>query len=170
MVKLADNRKKYKYEDGMDRPDDKLIPFLDNEFVVGFKEDRLFYSKDFDVAMYKKIKEEGMTYVQAYNALGFDTDILGTDRANAAGKRVMEKARNNKLFTIDETSYDGSVPMEQMGQLSPEEERAYLKARTRYLEEMLLAQKKSDPNWRSSLSDRRTGCKSRPLRNGGFLY
>lgn len=142
MVKLADNKTKYKYEDGMDRPDDKLIPFLDNEFVVGFKEDRLFYSKDFDVAMYKKIKEEGMTYVQAYNALGFDTDILGTDRANAAGKRVMEKARNNKLFTVDETSYDGSVPMEQMGHLSAEEERAYLKARTRYLEEMLLAQKK----------------------------
>lgn len=141
-MKLVDHRKKYKYEDGTDRPDDKIIPFLDNEFVAGFKEDRLFYSKDFDVAMYKKITEEGMTYVQAYNALGFDTEILGENRANAAGKRVMEKARQNKLFTIDEGSYDGSVPMEEMGKLSPEEERAYLKARTRYLEEMLLAQKK----------------------------
>ena len=83
-----------------------------------------------------------MTYVQAYNALGFDTAVLGTDRANAAGKRVMEKARNNKLFTIDETSYDGSVPLEQMGAMTPEEERAYLRARTRYLEEMIIAQKK----------------------------
>lgn len=141
-MKLADHRKKYKYEDGTDRPDDKIIPFLDNEFVAGFKEDRLFYSKDFDVAMYKKITEEGMTYVQAYNALGFDTEILGENRANAAGKRVMEKARQNKLFTIDEGSYDGSVPMDEMGKLSPEEERAYLRARTRYLEEMLQAQKK----------------------------
>lgn len=141
-MKLVDHSKKYKYEDGTDRPDDKIIPFLDNEFVTGFKEDRLFYSKDFDIAMYKKIKEEGMTYVQAYNALGFDTKVLGENRANAAGKRVMEKARQNKLFTIDESSYDGSVPRDEMGNLTPEEERAYLKARTRYLEEMLLAQKK----------------------------
>ena len=141
-MKLVKDEKRYKYADGTDRPDDKIIPFLDNTFVTGFKEDRLFYSKDFDVAMYKKITEEGMTYVQAYNALGFDTAVLGTDRANAAGKRVMEKARNNKLFTIDETSYDGSVPLEQMGAMTPEEERAYLRARTRYLEEMIIAQKK----------------------------
>ena len=141
-MKLADKSKKYKYSDGSDRPDDKLIPFLDNEFVTGFKEDRLFYSKDFDISMYKKIHDDGMTYVQAYNALGFDTNVLGTDRANAAGKRVMQKARDNKLFTIDAANYDGSVPMEQMGDLTPEEERAYLKARNHYLEEMLLAQKK----------------------------
>lgn len=149
--------KKYKFEDGSDRPDEKIIPFLDNEFVVGFKEDRLFYSKDFDIAMYKKIHEEGMTYVQAYNALGFDTNVLGEDRANAAGKRVMQKARDNKLFTIDESNYDGSVSMEQMENLSPEEERAYLKARNHYLEEMLVAQKKSMSNWRSSLHHRGTG-------------
>ena len=83
-----------------------------------------------------------MTYVQAYNALGFDTNILGEDRAYSAGKRVMQKARDNKLFTVDETNYDGSVSREQMGNLTPEEERAYLVARNHYLEEMLLAQKK----------------------------
>lgn len=148
-MKFVDNKKKYKYADGTDRPDDKIIPYLDNEFVTGFKEDRLYYSKDFDVAMYKKIHDEGMTYVEAYNALGFDTKILGENRANAAGKRVMEKARVHKLFTTSETSYDGSVPFEKMGQLTPEEERAYLKARTHYLEEMLLTQKKI----RSELED-----------------
>ena len=132
---------KYKYSDGTDRPDDKIIPFLDNPFVSGFKEDRLYYTKDFDVALYKKI-QEGMTYVEAYNALGFDTKVLGEDRANAAGKRVMRKARDHKLFMEDASSYDGSVPLEEMGGLSPEEERAYLKARTHYLEEMLAAQKK----------------------------
>ena len=141
-MKLAGDKKKYTYEDGTDRPDDRIIPFLDNGFVVGFKEDRLYYSKDFDIAMYKKIHDEGMTYVEAYNALGFDTSVLGEDRANSAGKRVMEKARNNKLFTVDETSYDGSVPAEMMGNMSPEEERAYLKARTRYLEELIKTQKK----------------------------
>ena len=143
-MKLVKNEEKYKFPDGTDRPDDKIIPFLDNPFVVGFKEDRLFYSKDFDVAMYKKINDEGMTYVEAYNSLGFDTNVLGENRANAAGKRVMEKARNHKLFTVDESSYDGSVPMEEMGKLSPEEERAYLKARNHYLEEMLATQKKME--------------------------
>ena len=141
-MKLVDNSKKYKYSDGTDRPDDKIIPFLDNEFVTGFKEDRLYYSTDFDIAMYKKIHDEGLTYVQAYNALGFDTNVLGENRANAAGKRVRQKARDDKRFTIDASNYDGSVPMEQMGNLTPEEERAYLKARNHYLEEMLLAQKK----------------------------
>lgn len=142
-MKLVKREEKYKYPDGTDRPDDRIIPFLDNPFVVGFKEDRLFYSKDFDVALYKKIHDEGMTYVEAYNALGFDTKVLGENRANAAGKRVMEKARDHKLFTVDESSYDGSVPMEEMGELSPEEERAYLKARNHYLEEMLVTQKKN---------------------------
>lgn len=139
-MKLA-AKQKYKYSDGTDRPDDKIVPFLDNPFVSGFKEDRLYYTKDFDVALYKKI-QAGMTYVEAYNSLGFNTAVLGEDRANAAGKRVMQKARDHKLFTVDETSYDGSVSREEMGELSPEEERAYLKARTHYLEEMLSAQKK----------------------------
>ena len=143
-MKLVKREEKYKYPDGTDRPDEKIIPFLDNPFVAGFKEDRLFYSKDFDVAMYKKIHDEGMAYVDAYNALGFDTNVLGENRANAAGKRVMEKARDHKLFTIDESSYDGSVPMEEMGKLSPEEERAYLRARNHYLEEMLVTQKKME--------------------------
>jgi len=133
---------KYKYADGMDRPDDKIIPFLDNEFVTGFKEDRLFYSKDFDIAMYKKITEEGMTYVEAYNALGFDTKVLGENRANAAGKRIMQKAKDNKLVTVDASSYDGTVPIEQMGNLTTEEKIAYLQARNHYLEEMIQVQKK----------------------------
>lgn len=125
-----------------ERPSEKIIPFLDNPFVAGFKGDKLIYSKDFDVALYKKIVEEKLSYVDAYNALGFDTAVLGENRANTAGRRVMEKAREHKLFPKDEASYDGSVPVEKMGDLSPEEERAYLKARTHYLEEVLKAQKK----------------------------
>ncbi len=139
---------KYKFKDdartvnGVEMPSDEILPFLDNPFVADFKGDRLYYTKDFDVAMYKKIHDEGMTYVEAYNALGLDTKVLGEERANAAGKRVMQKARDNKLFTEDETNYDGSVAREDMGDLTPEEELAYLKARTHYLEEMIQAQKK----------------------------
>ena len=123
-------------------PNYELIPFLDNEFIKDVSGSKLYYTKDFYVAMYKKIHDEDMSYVAAYNALGFDTTILGEDRANSAGKRAVEMAENHKLYTQDETNYDGTVPREMMGDLSDEEELAYLKARTHYLETMLEAQKK----------------------------
>ena len=129
-------------EEGMELPPDELVPFLDNPFMDDFHGHAIVYAKDFYVAMYKKIHDEGMTYVEAYNALGFDTKILGENRANAAGKRVMKMAAQNKLFTTDPASYDGSVPREEMGELSPVEELAYLKARNIYLEALVEAQKK----------------------------
>ena len=128
--------------DGIELPPDEIVPFLDNPFLGTFHGHTIVYHKEFYVAMYKKIHEEGMTYVEAYNALGFDTKILGENRANSAGKRVMQRARENKLFTVDPSNYDGSVPREEMGNLAPEEEIAYLKARNMYLEELVEAQKK----------------------------
>ena len=128
--------------DGVEMPPDEIAPFLDNPFLDTFHGHTIVYHKEFYVAMYKKIHEEGMTYVEAYNALGFDTKILGENRANSAGKRVMQMARENKLFTVDPSNYDGSVPREEMGDLAPEEEIAYLKARNMYLEELVEAQKK----------------------------
>lgn len=97
----------------------------------------------------KKISEEHMTYVAAYNSLGFSTAVLGEDRANSAGKRAMQLGREGRLFTADPSSYDGSVPREAMGAMSPLEELAYLKARNAYLEELVAAQKKL----RSALED-----------------
>ena len=128
--------------DGIELPPDEIVPFLDNPFLDTIHGHTIVYHKEFYVAMYKKIHEEGMTYVEAYNALGFDTKILGENRANSAGKRVMQMARENKLFTVDPSNYDGSVPREEMGNLAPEEEIAYLKARNMYLEELVEAQKK----------------------------
>ena len=127
---------------GIELPPDEIVPFLDNPYLDTFHGHTIVYHKEFYVAMYKKIHEEGMTYVEAYNALGFDTKILGENRANSAGKRVMQMARENKLFTVDPSNYDGSVPREEMGNLAPEEEIAYLKARNMYLEELVEAQKK----------------------------
>ena len=61
-------------------------------------------------------------------------------------------AREDRLFTVDPSSYDGSVPREAMGTMSPAEELAYLKARNSYLEELVTAQKKL----RSELADMTT--------------
>lgn len=123
-------------------PPDEIIPFLDNPFLKDFNGSNIIYTKDFYVAMYKKISEEHMTYVSAYNSLGFSTAVLGEDRANSAGKRAMQMAREERLFTVNPSSYDGSVPREAMGTMSPQEELAYLKARNAYLEELVIAQKK----------------------------
>ena len=128
--------------DRIEMPPEEIKPFLDNPFLEDFRGHNIIYTKDFYVAMYKKIHEEDLTYVEAYNALGFDTKILGENRANSAGKRAMKMAEENRLFTIDPSSYDGSVSREAMGTLSPEEELAFLKSRTAYLEELVEAQKK----------------------------
>ena len=124
------------------QPSDEIRPFLDNPFLKDFRGRDMIYTKDFYVAMYKKISEEHMTYVAAYNSLGFSTAVLGEDRANSAGKRAMQMAREERLFTVSPSSYDGSVPRETMGAMSPLEELAYLKARNSYLEELVSAQKK----------------------------
>ena len=130
-------------------PTDVIKPFLDNPVLKDFRGDDIIYTKDFYVAMYKKISEEHMTYVAAYNSLGFSTAVLGENRANSAGKRAVQMAREDRLFTVDPSSYDGSVPREAMGAMSPAEELAYLKARNSYLEELVTAQKNSAPNWRT---------------------
>ncbi len=140
------------------QPSEKIRPFLDNPFLKDFRGDDMIYTKDFYVALYKKIMEEHMTYVDAYNSLGFSTAVLGENRANAAGKRAVQMAKEERLFAVDPSSYDGSVPREAMGSMSPQEEMAYLKARNAYLEELVAAQKKL----RSELAD--TTISSNPKR------
>ena len=81
-------------------PPNEIKPFLDNPFLKDFHGHSMIYTKDFYMALYKKISDEHMTYVEAYNALGFDTGILGTNRANAAGKRAVRMAEENRLFTV----------------------------------------------------------------------
>lgn len=128
---------------GMDKlPPDEIVPFLDNPFLDTFHGHTIVYHKDFYIAMYKKIHDEGMTYVEAYNALGFDTKVLGENRAYSVGKRVMKMAEQNRLFTVSPANYDGTVPPEKMGDLAPAEKLAYLEARNAYLEEVVEAQKK----------------------------
>lgn len=134
--KQAENRKNEDFQ--------KIVSFTDNAFVADFDvENRRFhYSKDFYAAMYHLISE-GCTYVEAYNRLGFDTSILGEDRANSAGRRAVQKHESGELDTASPGSYDGTAPMDDMLKvLSVEEQNAYLIARNIYLEHLNDLQKK----------------------------
>lgn len=119
-----------------------LIAAAENEFVadLDLKREKLTYTKDFYIALAKKL-DEGSGAVEAYEALGFDTKKLGRDRAYAACNHAKELVRE-KGYTIDPSNYDGSIAREAMGNLSPEEELAYLKARNMYLESLIELQKK----------------------------
>ncbi len=123
--------------------DKYVIEATDNQYVADLdvKTMRLMYSKDFYIVMYKKISE-GMTYVQAYESLGFDTSKLGIDRANSAGKRA-KILGEQKGFLINASNYDGSITQSEMGDMTIEEELAYLKARNIYLENVIEVQKKT---------------------------
>lgn len=115
---------------------DNFYKYLDNEFVDHYddKNDKIIYTKDFYVVLYKKL-QDGLNPIEAYEALGFNTTDLGKNRAYQAANKA-KKLANKPNYTIDPSNYDGSVPLEQMGNLTMEEENAYLKARAIYLESM----------------------------------
>jgi len=121
---------------------DYVIEVSDNSFVedINPNKAKITYTKDFYVVLYKKL-ESGMKSVEAYESMGFDTKILGKDRAYAAAERA-KKLGDKKGFTIDPSNYDGSATRSEMGELTPEEELAYLQARNIYLEELVELQKK----------------------------
>ncbi len=122
---------------------DDIIKASDNEFVadIDLEKKKIFYKKDFYMAM-NKLLEAGKSPVEAYQALGFDVKKLGEDRAYTAAKRTKEMAKAGKLNSVDSSSYDGSIPIEKMGELSLEEQIAYLKARNAWLESMVEYKKK----------------------------
>lgn len=131
---MANKRTKIKDED--------VIAATENVFVadLDIKTMKLTYTKDFYVVMHKLLKN-GKTAVEAYEALGFDTKKLGVDRAYAAAQRAKKLGAKNG-YTVDPSSYDGSVPREKMGELTSEEEIAYQQARIIYLEKFIEFQKK----------------------------
>ncbi|MEE0830744.1 MAG: hypothetical protein UIM26_04680 [Longicatena sp.] len=112
----------------------------DNDFVEDLNGSRLIYTKDFYIALHKKL-EAGMGAVEAYKSLGFDVNALGKERAYAAAQRA-KAMEIDDMYTIDPSNYDGSATREMMGDLTPQEELAYLKARNIYLEELVELQKK----------------------------
>ncbi len=93
----------------------EILPFLSNQYVAYYKDGKLFYKPGFHKALLDKLNE-GLNARQAYDALGFNTQILGYDRAYGAAKRARQKEANNTLMddqTIEaEVLDEGAVPEE----------------------------------------------------------
>jgi hypothetical protein len=76
-----------------------------------------------------------MTYVEAYKACGFNVDALGTDRANAAGKRAVAMDKDGSLYKVLPTDMDATIPLDRMDTTMDDEHKlAYFQARCMYLE------------------------------------
>lgn len=88
---------------------DAVIEHSDNKFVAELTKnmDAFIYTKDFYVALYKQL-ESGMTSIEAYESLGFDTKKLGKNCAQAAASVQDRKRRtgnlNQRLRTMMEAS------------------------------------------------------------------
>ena len=104
-----------------------------NEYVKDIHGTNLIYKTEFYIRMCQQMNK-GMTGVEAYESLGFPVKELGADRANSAAKRAREMEKDGSF--VDPSRFDGSID------LTPEEEAAYYKARTAYLEALLELEKK----------------------------
>ncbi|MGM9543391.1 MAG: hypothetical protein ACI3T9_00255 [Romboutsia timonensis] len=114
-----------------------------NEYIESVSENGKFiYTKSFYLEINKKLNE-GLNPVEAYQALGFDVDKLGKDRAYAACKRAKVNSEKFKKMATDPKYYNGSKLREEMGELTPEEELAYYKSRVIFLEAVNELQKKT---------------------------
>jgi len=107
---------------------------FENDYVETIRKGKLIYSRDFYKEMLKYINQ-GMTYVEAYKACGFNVDALGTDRANAAGKRAVAMDKDGSLYKVLPTDMDATIPLDQMDTTMDDEHKlAYFQARCMYLE------------------------------------
>lgn len=110
-----------------------------NEYVKDIHGTNLIYKTEFYIRMCQQMNK-GMTGVEAYESLGFPVKELGADRANSAAKRAREMEKDGSF--VDPSRFDGSISRDKMGDLTPQEEAAYYKARTAYLEALLELEKK----------------------------
>ena len=68
------------------------VKYSNNKYVKTANDDGLHYTDAFYIEMYRLSHEQGMTYAQAYESLGFDTAELGQMRAAQAGYRSVRMA------------------------------------------------------------------------------
>ena len=122
---------------------DGIMAYAGHPYVKTIaKNGDIYYTDEFYAAMYEKITKESMTYVEAYNALGFDTSILTEDRAYSAGKRAVQRARNRRAFERNPAEFDSDTPFDEMmsrylnGSMTREELYANMAARLIVLEEI----------------------------------
>lgn len=127
------------------RLSDEMIALLkENPYVEGVSYYNISYSKAFYREMYRLTQKEGRTATDAYESLGFPTAKLGKDRAKAAAQEAGNLVSDDGRLRVSPGRYNGSIPPEEMGTFDdPEEELAYYKARSIYLDTVNRAQKKT---------------------------
>ena len=105
----------------MDNVNPILRQYADNPYVKGLRGNRIFYRGSFYCEMYR-LMTEGISPEEAYKQLGFDTDVLGPNRAFQAAKRAKSKAENGTLQEDDEDSPEPTAPekTEEREELPPE--------------------------------------------------
>lgn len=86
---------------------DAVIAHADNKFVAELTEkmDAFIYTKDFYIALYKQL-EKGMTAVEAYESLGFNTihleKIAHSLQPNVQDKKLEMANLNQRQTTLME--------------------------------------------------------------------
>lgn len=108
----------------------------DNKYVKKITNDcGIMYTDEFYTELRSKING-GMDRVEAYASFGFDVDVLGENRAYAACKRAINYNRFKNIKLVN-----GTIPYDEMGEMTPEEELAYLRSRVIVLEILNRAKK-----------------------------
>jgi len=120
--------------------DDAVIKASDNKYVKDVDGNSLIYKTEFYIAM-NKLLEKGYSASEAYKELGFDVDALGVNRANKCAQKARQMAKEGSFYKPG--SLDGSLTREEMGEMTPEQELAWLRARNIYLERALEVEKKA---------------------------
>ena len=64
----------------------------DNPYTLRIRGNNIYYTEAFYLEMYRLSHVEGLTYVEAYERLGYDTALLGKRRAEQAGYRSIKYA------------------------------------------------------------------------------
>ena len=110
----------------------------DNIYIKGITDNGgICYTKEFYSQLNEKLKS--MDPIEAYTSFGFDVNILGENRAYAAARR---KEKANKTVVEKEKYVDGTIPSDQMGEMSLEDELIYLRSRVAFLETVEKLKKK----------------------------
>lgn len=109
----------------------------------------IYYTDEFYETMYQKTEREGLTAVEAYGSLGFNTQVLTEARANSARTRAIRRMEKKGVFEKNPAAYDSDTTFEQMmeryvkGEIDKDDLYANMAARLIVLEEIHKGLKKT---------------------------
>lgn len=109
----------------------------------------IYYTDEFYEATYENTERKGMTAVESYSSLGFNTQFLTEARANGARLRAIRRMEKKSAFEKNIASYDSDTTFEQMmaryvkGEIDRDDLYANMAARLIVLEEIQRGLKKT---------------------------